>query len=221
MARRSVDPSMRMGLLEAGARLLSSEGPAALSTRRVAAEAGTSTMSVYTHFGSMPDLVAAIVEEGFTRLGTALALVPQTDDAILDLAEAARAYRTNALDNPELYSVMFGSASLGGYRPESADIAAAGLHTFEMLVSLADRAIEAGRLDPADPHLVASQLWSALHGFLLLEIAGHFGTNGNAEELILTPLLLNLIVGLGADRDATIASAMDKTPTERVESNGG
>src|SRR3954469_20142454 len=110
------DTSMAARLLEAAARLLSEDGPTALTTRRVAAEAGTSTMGVYTHFGSMSDLANAVVVEGFRRLGKRLSAVPRTDDAVSDLLGLITAYRANAHDNQHLYSVMFASASLGAFR---------------------------------------------------------------------------------------------------------
>ncbi|WP_238598152.1 TetR/AcrR family transcriptional regulator [Saccharothrix sp. ALI-22-I] len=46
--RRS-DPRARTALIDIAARLLAAEGPQALSTRRIAADAGSSTMAVYTH----------------------------------------------------------------------------------------------------------------------------------------------------------------------------
>ena len=71
----TANPEVRVRLLEGAARLLAEEGPAALTLRRVATEADTSTMSVYTHFGSMPDLAEAVVAEGFARLAALLAEV--------------------------------------------------------------------------------------------------------------------------------------------------
>ncbi len=57
--------AVRQRLLEAAALLLDEEGPDALTARRLAAAANTSTMAVYTHFGGMPALVKEIVVEGF------------------------------------------------------------------------------------------------------------------------------------------------------------
>ena len=76
---------MRRRLLESAAHLLGEEGPSALSARRLAAEAGTSTMAVYTHFGGMPALVRAVVAEGFRRLYERVGAVPLTDDPVHDL----------------------------------------------------------------------------------------------------------------------------------------
>ena len=54
--------TVREELLVAAAALLDEHGPDALQTRKIAAAAGTSTMAVYTHFGGMPQLIAAITD---------------------------------------------------------------------------------------------------------------------------------------------------------------
>ncbi len=91
---------VRRRLIEVAADLLSEEGPSALSARRLARDAGTSTMAVYTHFGGMPALVRAVVAEGFTRLYDRVAEVEPTDDPLTDLIGAAAAYRAHALAEP-------------------------------------------------------------------------------------------------------------------------
>src|SRR6266536_2111197 len=112
---RKADPNVRASLIDIAARLLAEEGPPALSTRRIAAETGTSTMAVYTHFGSMSGLVREIVHEGFVRLQSFLTQVKQTDDPVADMALLGRAYRRAAVANANLYAVMFGGASLAGF----------------------------------------------------------------------------------------------------------
>ncbi|GGC55760.1 TetR family transcriptional regulator [Hoyosella rhizosphaerae] len=188
---------MRLRLLESAARLLAAEGPSGLSTRKVAAEAGTSTMALYSQFGSMPDLVKAVVDEGFVRLEQAFAQVPQTDDPIADLGGIFDAYITNARKNPELYVVMFGSASLGGYRGTGEEILHTGRYTFDYIVNAAERAIEAGRLDKKPPVAVAAQIWTTLHGYTVLELAGYYTPPSAGVRNVLQPMMRNLIIGLG------------------------
>src|SRR4051794_32650358 len=106
---------VRRRLLEAAALLLDEDGPDALTARRLAKQADTSTMAVYTHFGGMPALVKEIVTEGFTRLDEHQATVPHTEDPLADLLALALAYRDNAMQNPHLYAVMFGATSLKGF----------------------------------------------------------------------------------------------------------
>src|ERR1700733_13667670 len=112
---RQADPELKANLIETAARLLAEEGPKALSTRRLAATVGSSTMAVYTHFGGMDDLVHAMVLEGFERLNLRMNEVARTDDAVSDVAALGAAYRANAQEHRHLYSVMFGGASLGGF----------------------------------------------------------------------------------------------------------
>lgn len=188
---------VRRDLLEAAARLLSEEGPAALSTRRLATEAATSTMSVYTHFGGMPALVREVVAEGFARLREHLSTVEHTDDALDDLTRLAAAYRENALENPHLYSVMFGSASLGGYRQSPEDMAV-GTDTFDALVDALDRVMRDGLVARENPRHLAGQFWSALHGYVMLEIAGIYRDEDGATDQVLLPLLSRLVVGFAA-----------------------
>lgn len=189
---------MREAMLRAAARLLADEGSAALTARRLAREAGTSTMSVYTHFGGMPELFRAVVAEGFARLARRFALVPITDDPLADLIALAMAYRANAQDSPQLYAVMFGGGSLGGYRLQGEELEIGRRETFDVLKRATERAMEEGVLRMGDSGGVSAQLWSALHGFVALELAGYFEREeGDPIERILDPLLLNLTAGLG------------------------
>jgi hypothetical protein len=69
-----------------------------------------------------------------------------------------------------------------------------------------DRVIASGRVRPEDPALAAAQIWSAIHGYVLLEIAGFFdGTLG--VEQVLRPLAVTLAVGLGDTIEAAERSA--------------
>jgi AcrR family transcriptional regulator len=204
VTERRAEPAVRVRLLEGAARLLAEEGPSALTLRRVATEADTSTMAVYTHFGSMADLADAVVAEGFSRLAALLAEVPRTDDAITDLAGLARAYLVNARQNPHLYAVMFGTAPLGKYRPQTTDERERGRYTFEEIVETSRRAVEQGRLRPAEPLAIASQLWTAMHGYVMLDVSGYFGEDGIKHVLV--PMFVSLLSGLGADPDAALAS---------------
>lgn len=187
---------VRRRLIEAAADVLGEEGPSALSARRLAADVGTSTMAVYTHFGGMPGLVRAVVAEGFRRLYDRIAEVTPTDDPVADLVASAVAYRANALADPHLYSVMFGSASLGEYRLHDEELEV-GLAAFAQLVALVERAMDAGALRPADPEPVAAQLWTALHGFVVLEIADFYRMIDDPEGRVLRPMLANLLTALG------------------------
>ena len=188
-------PEVRRRLIEEAARILGEEGPSALSVRRLAAGAGTSTMSVYTHFGAMSAVVDEVATEGFRRLIDHVDAVGITDDTLADLQRMAGAYRHNALENRHLYGVMFGAVNvrgLGGNGPDAEVCDAA----FAQLVAGVARAMAAGELRDGDAAAVAAQFWSALHGYVMLELAGMDQVVEDPEHRVLWSMLANLLSAL-------------------------
>ena len=140
---------MEQALLAAAARLLTEEGPEALSVRRVAAEAGVSAMGVYSRFGGKQGLVEALFLDGFARLQQVLAAVPRTGDPVEDLLEGSRRYRRFALESPAAYAVMF-SRAIPEFVPSApCKLDAAG--AFGVLVDAVRRGIDAGALAAGRP----------------------------------------------------------------------
>lgn len=193
------DPAVRMALIEHAARITAEEGRDALTLRRLAREVGASTMSVYTHFGSMVELRRAVRREGFARLAAALGAVDDTGDTVADLVRLRDAYHCMAIADPNLYRAMF----MDGWVDEQD--AHIGLETYEPLLRHVDRAIGAGRFDPAPPHDLARQIWATLHGFVALEIAGMMPPDDVAAGLDASSR--NLFVAFGDSPAAYARSA--------------
>jgi AcrR family transcriptional regulator len=167
-ATSSADDS-RVAILDAANRLLADEGPSALTVRRIAAEAGGSTMNVYSRFGGKEGVLDALFREGFERLAATMRRGKQTTDSLADLRRCARTYRTFALENPTYYSVMF-DRSAHDFRP-TLDAHLVAATTLDMLAEKVQRAIDDGRLagNAAD---IAADLWAANHGLVSLELQG-------------------------------------------------
>ncbi len=186
---------VRGRLIEEAARILGEEGPSALSARRLATGAGTSTMAVYTHFGAMGAVVDAVATEGFRRLIAHVDAAGRSDDTIADLRRSAAAYRENALENPHLFGVMFGAISTVGLHGQGPDQEVA-LAAFDQIAALIERAMDAGTLMADDPRQVAAQFWSALHGYVMLELSGIVRIVDDPEHSVLWPMLAHLLQGL-------------------------
>ena len=101
--------------------ILNEDGPDALQTRKIASAAGTSTMAVYTHFGGMPALIAAVAEEGLRQFDAAMTM-PPTSDPVADLMATGIAYRRYAIERPHMYRLMFGSTSAHGINAPAHDV---------------------------------------------------------------------------------------------------
>jgi AcrR family transcriptional regulator len=98
-------------LILAGRRILEKEGPAALSLRAVAREAGVSPAAPYHHFKDKGDLLAAVASEGWHELGDAVAASrAKAADPRRGLSEIGFAYVTFARKNPNLYRLMYDTA---------------------------------------------------------------------------------------------------------------
>ena len=200
-------------LVESATTLLAQKGPSELKARSVADAAGVSTMAVYYHLGGVPELLQAVVDKGFQDLSRAFVTVPTGDDPITTLFAMALAHRRFAQDNPHLYDLMFGLSTRGSYRPQqtansggrgrSAEFQAAYAHLVQACAVL----VGSGRIRrDEDPEVVAPQLWSAVHGFVTLELGEHFAQFQDPVRQVLQPMMVNIFVGLGGDPEAAEAS---------------
>ena len=183
---RTKDPAVRTLLIERAAHMLRTREPVTL--RALVAGIDVSTMAVYTYFGGMDGLWKALRQEGFTRMGARFAALGTTDDPVADLTALAAAYVRNALDHPDLYSVMFDATV------ELEDLPAAD-ETLEHLVQAAFRGRVARRFRAeVVPLDLATQTWAISHGLVSLVATGPLPpeTLGHA-----VPMLTALFVGAG------------------------
>ena len=186
MSPRVADPAVAEALVEVGARLIAHREP--FSARRLAAEVGTSTSAVYTHFGGMEELRSAVRKVGFERLATYLRRCDVSDDPVSDLVKQGWAYCHNAKVNPDMYRAMFME------EPGEKD-AEVGLYTFEMLVAGVQRCIDAGRFQDHGAHEMATRLWATTHGAVSLFLAGMF--DGDQVDAITYEVGRALFVSFG------------------------
>jgi AcrR family transcriptional regulator len=175
-------------LVDAAEAVLVRDGPAAVTVRAVATEAGVAPMGVYNRFGSKEGLIDALLIRGFQGLQRAVAGRDEIDP-IERLRESGVRYRLYALAHREQYAVMFGGR-LGVGEP-SAELAACAPGSFQELVNHVSTAMAAGRLLAGDPREVAQQIWSAVHGAVALEMSGRtFAADPEASYRALLDLLI-------------------------------
>lgn len=202
-------------LVAAALAVLESDGPAAIQARTLADAIGASTMAVYTHFGGMPKLIEAVMNEGFARFAQHVRRVPHTDDPVADLMAQGLAYGEFAMRNPQLYRLLFGLTDLGQIQKRSAELGASwnlteAVDALSLPVSAVERAIEASRIRAQDPAGAATQILSASHGFVLLAMSGLIAPEGAQD--VMASLAINLMVGLGDTRrraQHSLAAAME------------
>lgn len=158
-------------------------------------------MAVYTHFGSMDDLFAALWRDGFERFGTYLNEPPTTGDPLADWSAQGWAYRQFAIDNRHLYRVMFSEGILATHPPADPRRRAATDDTFGSLVRHLQRCHAAGVLVVDDPPAAAQVVWATVHGHVSIELTGFFAATGLDPVAAYRECLVRVGIGFGADAE--------------------
>ncbi|MEU8192195.1 TetR/AcrR family transcriptional regulator [Microbispora amethystogenes] len=128
---------VRAHIVSVAAALLTSGGRDAISTRAVAAAAGTQAPTIYRLFGDKEGLLDAVAEFGFTSYLRDKKARPLADDPVEELRAGWDLHVGFGLANPALFSLMYGDPQPGRQSPASVvafrilgerirDIAAAG-----------------------------------------------------------------------------------------------
>ncbi|MBY4208012.1 TetR/AcrR family transcriptional regulator [Rhodococcus fascians] len=196
------DGCTRERLIDAAVAVLAEEGPGEMKVRRISEKAGSSTITVYHHFGNVSGLLDSVVARGYSTLTQELSdAAASDDDPGAQLFALALAVRDFARRNPHLYDLMFGLSPRGAYRASVPPVPHQYFReAYDVLVRTCHRLVTAGRVDAADPEQIAAQLWSLVHGFVSLEAAGHFAHHGDAVASVLAPMAIAQLVGIGDDR---------------------
>ncbi|WP_158597832.1 TetR/AcrR family transcriptional regulator [Noviherbaspirillum saxi] len=204
-AQEALRDTLRQGMLDAATRLLTEEGPAAMTVRRVADAVNCSTTLLYSLFGGKDGLANELYLEGFARLkaefaqAAAQASKKKTDtDGLAPLLLHARVYHDYAKRNPSYYMVMFGDAIAGFVPPVESRKQA--WESLAVLIETFEEAMKNGTLPPSNPTAAARLLWAAMHGAVSLELKGYYLKSERADELFnaaVNAVLRSLRVGDG------------------------
>jgi TetR/AcrR family transcriptional repressor of mexJK operon len=167
---RPKDLGKRAAILDAAKRIFTAQGFGATSMDQIAAEAGVSKLTVYSHFGDKEALFAAAVEAHCTSQLPPALFDPQPDTPLRErLLGIARAF----------YSMVSSPEAVAGHRmlctPQLAGTALSKLfweagpqRVHDQFAQLLQRRIDAGELrigdGPADVARAASQFFVLLKG---------------------------------------------------------
>jgi AcrR family transcriptional regulator len=156
-------------LVEAAYTLLVTEGPGALTVRRIASDAGMSTMNVYSRFGDKDGIVEQLFLRGYSLLAEHFATTAAEHDAVLALKQMSGALRTFALANASLYRLMFLGA-IPDYVP-TPPAQALGDAALAEIAERFQRCMDCGAIRRLDPVHCATMQWGTAHGLISLELS--------------------------------------------------
>jgi AcrR family transcriptional regulator len=167
-------PELRERVLQVAVEMLTQDGVAGFTTRKVAQGADTSTPAVYELFGDKAGLVREVFFEGFRMLRNHLEQLEPSEDPRADLVAVIQVLRTFARENPALADLMF-SRPFADFDPGPAE-RRAGSGVREFIVARVRRGIATGVL-AGQPTDVAHVLVAVTQGLALQETAGWLGTS--------------------------------------------
>jgi AcrR family transcriptional regulator len=185
---REHDAATRERLLATAARLSADEGWNAVSVRRVAAAAGTTTRAVYTLFGSKHGLEEALHADLFERLLELIRGTPFTGDPRTDLLALRHAYRRWATERPERYAALMRYTGAGAAPRSPEGLAAVRAVTAELRRAIT-RCADAGLLAPDNVDTLAVQLRAVAHGLAEFEIRGVLTSGDDDWRTVLAAVL--------------------------------
>jgi AcrR family transcriptional regulator len=190
-------------VVEAALRIIAAEGSDAVTVRRLAGEADVAPMTIYNRFGDMHGVFDAVFEHGFTVFVERLRVTNPSGDPVADLHSMGLAYRSFAVENPDLYEFMFLNFAIDLEPSDRSSLAAA--QAFDVLSSLVSRALDMQKFRPASASVVAQQIWATCHGAVALELMG-IAKFADPEETY-NSLLITLLRGLLRNPEESAALA--------------
>jgi AcrR family transcriptional regulator len=150
---------------QAALAVLATDGPAALSLRHVAAQAGVSHTAPRHHFGDKQHLLTELSLDGFTSLAEAMThALDGVDDPADRLPALLSSYVAHHRQHPGYAAIMWRTDLLDTTDPR---LQQASLHTFELLHDAAATA-DTQLTTSLGPYRLALMLWSLAHGVTTL-----------------------------------------------------
>ena len=183
----------RERLCEAATRLFAEYGAEGLTMRTLAAAAACSPMTPYRYFRDKDEILAAVRTLAFDRFSDALEAASATPgDSRTKSTAIGDAYVRFALDNREAYRLMFGMGVSGDER--FPDLARARARSNKNMTTYVQVMIDDGVLR-GDAALIGQMFWAAIHGVVLLDMAGLL-TRGAGADALRREMMRTLFIGL-------------------------
>ncbi len=170
----------------------------AISIRAIAAAVGVTPPSIYLHFADKDDLIFAVCQMQFARLEARIdAALEGIEAPLARLREMAYTYVRFGVEHPEQYRILLmtkGDVTFEDFQTGTMP----GVTTFAKLMAAIEACMAAGLFARQDVFLVATGMWSLVHGITSLRIAiPEFPFVG--ADVLLEHVLDTYTRGLGAD----------------------
>ncbi len=171
-------------IARAALRILETEGPEAVSMRRIARAVGITPMAIYHHFANREALLRSVVDREFGQLLDFFRKSAPTGTLEADIVHTMDAYLDYAFARPRIFDYVFSKPRPDARRfPD--DFRARRSPTLNPVADMVEHWMKVGKLRKDDVWEVALELWAHMHGYLTLYRAGRFNlSRGDFRKLV-------------------------------------
>src|SRR6185437_15229216 len=160
----------RERLCETAAQLFIERGPGSFNMRELAKRLGVSAMTPYRYFRDKEEILSVVRARAFRRFADRLEEAHATEGPqMVKSAALGRAYVKFALEEQTNYRLMFDFSQPRG--EEVRELEREERRARALMSAHVHMLVEEGVLE-GDADLIARVLWAALHGVIVLHLAG-------------------------------------------------
>jgi AcrR family transcriptional regulator len=157
----------REAILEAAMQVVRQNGVEALSIREIVGRIDYSPSGLYEYFASKDEIIQELVREGFARLTAHMERGIHGETALARLQEAGKAYMHFALQEPQLYLLMFNHKPFAPFPLADVEQNTA----YSQLLQILRDGLQSGEFcSVSGARELAYTSWSLMHGLSMLRL---------------------------------------------------
>ncbi len=174
---------MRRLILGAARGLFLEQGFEKTSIRNIADAIEYSPGTIYLYYKDKNELLFALHEEAFLKMMQELVKVSSVSDPFDRLIEMGHQYIKYALENPELYDLMFIMKAPMEALACRDEIWEDGLKSFGLLKLVIEDCVKAGYFKETNIELMAITIWSYMHGLVTIYLKNRMSMFQDDQQL--------------------------------------
>lgn len=174
-------------ILRAAKKLFVEKGVEQTTIRKIASEVEYSVGTVYVYYKDKNDILHDLHTQGFQQLGGEMRVLFNVADPMERLKALGRVYLQFALENPDMYDLMFTlKAPMDFLDSVNKEEWNEGKGTFDVLRATVNQCMEKGHFKGHQLEPLSFAIWSAVHGMASLHISQRVkGVNLEDPETVL------------------------------------
>jgi len=195
---------LKREILSAAKELFTEKGFEATSIRAIAEKIEYSPATIYLYYKDKNEIVHALHREGFKQLVSYFEVLNHISNPFERLKGMGRAYIQFAMQNPDLYELLFIMKEPLQHVANCFEDWDEGDRAFDILLKTVKECQDIGYFKGLDTTMFSFSIWSTMHGLCTLRTSGHLAHVGiaRANQLDLDELMSTVF--------ETFVSSLDK-----------